>query len=514
MQASAIRTKSAEDRGFLQERIALFGRNLFLLFLGAPLLGMAIMEIAKPGFVHRMPAKPYAALGILTLGALWLFCRRGSHSLLVLTVVDAASTIVAGSALATIIFQAPAEVPLGVPTTLLLTYLLVARAIVVPSHFRKTAWISALAAFPAIGALWAYGAMQPGPMPPSTLVLPVWCVMAILLATWTSHVVYRLRRSVQEARKLGQYTLQTQIGEGGMGVVFRARHSMLRRPTVVKLLPLEKAGLANIARFEREVQLTSQLSSPNTVAIFDFGRTDDGIFYYAMEHLDGIDLQQLVAESGPLPAPRAIHVLSQVCCALAEAHEAGLVHRDVKPGNVMLCRHGGAFDVVKVLDFGLVKDISAGGDATLTHTEAVLGTPLYVSPEAIVEPDKVDARSDLYAVGALAYHLLTRQPVFDGRTVAEVYARHLYTQPVPPSQHVASVPADLEALIMSCLEKSAQARPQSARALRAALLSCADAGGWSEDDAREFWRGRPRVDSESTTVDHAATVHDRRALGA
>ena len=507
MGSTTQRRHSAEDRSFLQRRVALFGLTLFLLMVGIAVVGLTVTTLVVPDFFQRMPERPYSALAILAVGGLWLVCRRGSYSLRTLIALDGATTIAAGSALATIVVQAPVEVPPGVPTTLFLTYLLVARAIVVPSDYRHTFAVSALAALPSMVVIWTYGTDHPVARP-ITVMLPLWCTMAVLLATWTSHVVYRLRRSVREAQQLGQYTLETKIGEGGMGVVYRARHALLRRPTVIKLLPPDKAGQHNLTRFEREVQLTSQLASPNTVAVYDFGRTDDGVFYYAMEHLDGIDLEQLVVEHGPLPAARVIHVLAQVCTALTEAHEAGLIHRDVKPSNVMLCRHGGALDVVKVLDFGLVKDISAGSDATLTHADAVLGTPLYVSPEAITAPEQVGPRSDLYAVGALGYHLLTGRAVFDGRTVAEVYARHLYSQPTPPSDHVSSVPPDLEALLLSCLAKSPDDRPRDARSLRAALFACRDSGAWSDRDAQDFWRerksathsARPSADTASLAV--------------
>jgi serine/threonine-protein kinase len=511
MGTTTQRRHSAEDRSFLQRRIALFGRTLFLLMLGISVVGVTVSALVMPDFMRRMPARPYYAVAIVALGALWLMCSRGAYSRRTLIALDAATTIAAGCALSTIVLQAPVEVPPGVPTTLFLTYLLAARAIVVPSDYRHTFVVSALAALPSIVVIWTFGETHAAARL-VTVILPVWCALAVLLATWTSHVVYRLRRSVREAQQLGQYTLETKIGEGGMGVVYRARHALLRRPTVIKLLPPEKAGQHNLTRFEREVQLTSQLASPNTVAVYDFGRTDDGIFYYAMEHLDGIDLEQLVVEHGAQPAARVIHVLAQVCSALVEAHEAGLIHRDVKPSNVMLCRHGGALDVVKVLDFGLVKDISAGSDATLTHADAVLGTPLYVSPEAISAPEQVGGRSDLYAVGALGYHLLTGRAVFDGRTVAEVYARHLYAQPVPPSEHLASVPADLEALLLSCLAKAPDDRPRDARALRAALLACRDAGAWSDRQAETFWRDRkPTHSVRPTDLATLAVADTRRA---
>ena len=198
-----------------------------------------------------------------------------------------------------------------------------------------------------------------------------------------------------------------------MGVVYKGHHAMLRRPTAIKMLDVDKVNEGSIERFEREVQITSQLNHPNTVAIYDYGRTPEGVFYYAMEYLDGIDLQTLVERYGPQPVPRVIHILLQVCGSLYEAHSLGLVHRDIKPANIMLNRRGGEPDVVKVLDFGLVKAVDDQKQAGLTQQASLTGTPLYMSPEAIQLPNSVDARSDLYAVGAVGYFLLTGHPVFE-----------------------------------------------------------------------------------------------------
>ena len=360
---------------------------------------------------------------------------------------------------------------------------------------RRMLWISGMAALVSAILIVALGrTSEPGQGLARLLeaVLLVWCLVILGIAGWTSRTVLRLHRRHEKACQLGQYTLEDKIGEGGMGIVFRARHAMLRRPTVVKLLPPERAGASNLARFEREVQLTSQLSSPNTVSVYDFGRTAEGIFYYAMEYLDGVDLDELVALGGPQPAGRVIHILAQVCSALAEAHRAGLVHRDIKPGNVMLCRHGGVPDVVKILDFGLVKDVAGSQDVRLTQADTFVGTPLYLSPEAIAQPLAVDGRSDLYAVGGLGYFLLTGRPMFTGRTAAELGSKHLYEAPVPPSQLAPGVPADLEALVLACLEKAPELRPQDATALRAGLLACADAGRWSDADAHAWWESHPQ----------------------
>jgi serine/threonine-protein kinase len=490
MALSSVPESSQDGRAFLQQRLALFGKSFLLLFLGIAGLGFGSMLLLMPEVFSEFREPPYHILAILGVAVLWLVCRRGERSMRTLLVLEVVVVLMVGAGIAhTIRVGAPVMLP-AVPATLGLTHLLIARAIMVPSDWRRTLWISGLAATPTIAFIAADAAGGTTLMHPLwSIMLPAWCLLAVVTATWTSHVIYRLRRHVIEARTLGQYTLEEKIGEGGMGVVYRARHAMLRRPTVVKLLPQEKAGDANVARFEREVQLTSQLTSANTVAIYDFGRTPDGIFYYAMEYLDGIDLEKLVAEAGPQPPSRVIHILAQACVALAEAHEACLIHRDIKPSNIMLCRHGGCFDVVKVLDFGLVKDIAGGGDVRLTHADTVLGTPLFLSPEAITDPAAVDARADLYALGAVGYFLLTGKHVFEGRTVAEVSAHHIHSAPVPPSRDVA-VPGDLEAALLACLAKSPAERPASARALRARLLACVDAGGWSDQDAWRWWRVR------------------------
>jgi serine/threonine-protein kinase len=274
-----------------------------------------------------------------------------------------------------------------------------------------------------------------------------------------------------------------------MGSVYRARHAMLRRPTAIKLVPPEKASASALARFEREVQLTASLSHPNTVSVFDYGHTPDGIFYYAMEYLEGTNLDALVRADGPQPPARVVHVLRQVASALVEAHGIGLIHRDIKPENVILCERGGIPDVAKVVDFGLVRDLEPASGARLTQANVIHGTPLYLSPEAIRAPDAVDARSDLYGLGAVGYYLLTGTHVFGGATTVEVCSHHLHSQPVPPSERLGRpVPAGLERLILACLEKEPARRPATAAELRDALGDLDDVGSWGERDAREWWQ--------------------------
>ncbi|MCC7476791.1 MAG: serine/threonine protein kinase [Pirellulales bacterium] len=324
-----------------------------------------------------------------------------------------------------------------------------------------------------------------------------WGLFALLAASAAAIFVFTIllarsrreaQRAVIEAQQVGQYKLEQKLGSGGMGVVYKAHHAMLRRPTAVKMLDVDKVTPSALERFEREVQITSQLNNPSTVAIYDYGRTPEGVFYYAMEYLDGIDLQSLVERYGPQPVPRVIHILQQVCGSLYEAHSLGLVHRDIKPANIMLNRRGGQPDVVKVLDFGLVKALDEQKQAGLTQHASLTGTPLYMSPEAIQLPNSVDARSDLYAVGAVGYFLLTGVPVFEADNVVDLCQKHVATPPSPLSERTRTpVPSALEAALLACLEKSRAKRPQTARDLAMLISRCTEAGQWSLEDADAWW---------------------------
>ncbi len=314
--------------------------------------------------------------------------------------------------------------------------------------------------------------------------------------------VAKLQREAQkaaiEAKQLGQYQLENLIGAGAMGVVYKGHHAMLRRPTAIKLLNVEHVNDASIQRFEHEVQITCKLNHPSTIAIFDYGRTPEGVFYYAMEYLDGIDLQTLVDKYGPQPEGRVIQILKQICGSLYEAHSLGLVHRDIKPANIMLNRRGGESDVVKVLDFGLVKAIDDPKQGQ--QYGGLSGTPLYMSPESIQTPDLVDARSDLYAVGAVGYFLLTGQPVFSARTLVELCQQHVTEVPDLPSQRLnAPISSELESAIMSCLEKSRSKRPQTARDLAALLNRSPMAQSWTIDAAEAWWGRHDRNQQTNPT---------------
>jgi len=291
---------------------------------------------------------------------------------------------------------------------------------------------------------------------------------------------------------------------------------LMRRPTAIKVLESENSNSAAISRFEREVQLTSRLNHPNTIVIYDYGRTPKGVFYYAMELIEGITLENLVRRYGVLPEGRIIHILSQVCGSLAEAHDIGLIHRDIKPANIMLTHRGGQPDVVKVLDFGLVKDVASDEQTHLTQDGSLLGTPMYMSPEEIESPDTIDQRSDLYSLGAVGYFLITGAPPFQGKSITEVCMHHLNTNPESPSSKRlgSAIHSDLDELILRCLDKSRDNRPQTARELLEELHKCKASSGWGYEEGAKWWSENVVIeqidenafDDSPSTTDHSATL--------
>ncbi len=286
------------------------------------------------------------------------------------------------------------------------------------------------------------------------------CVVLLLAAaSW----IVLLGRDVVEARRLGQYTLQEVIGKGGMGVVYRAQHALLQRPTAIKLLRPEAINDASMARFEREAQLASELTHPNTVDIFDFGRTPQGSFYCVMEYLQGRTLEDLVSTEGPLPANRVVNFLSQIAGSLQEAHQHGIVHRDIKPSNIMLCQQGGIPDFVKVLDFGLARPVHRSGDHDLTRPGLIAGTPPYVAPERITDPSIIDPRSDLYSFGAVGFYLLTGRNAFQAEKGEGLIQQIMTASPPAPSDVTShEIPAELDRLVVRCLARDVEDRPASA----------------------------------------------------
>ncbi len=318
---------------------------------------------------------------------------------------------------------------------------------------------------------------------------------AVLFTLLTAFVALTLVASVTLARvraretRLGAYTLLNMIGEGGMGKVYMARHALLRRPTAVKVLKASEAlSREAILRFEREVQAASGLTHPNTIQIYDFGRTPEGTFYYAMEFLPGLTLAELVLIEGPIGPGRVVHILKQICGSLREAHEQSLLHRDIKPLNVMLCERGGLFDFAKLLDFGLVRQLGGSNTMEISTPGSLIGTPLYMAPERFRDPMSTDPRSDIYSVGAVAYFLLTGRPVFQALTSIDLQNQVLNAEPELPSKRVPHpISTDLERLVLRCLSKDPELRPSSAAALLEALDALPGISAWTQIDAREWW---------------------------
>jgi serine/threonine-protein kinase len=312
--------------------------------------------------------------------------------------------------------------------------------------------------------------------------------LTLLACTVGVHTINSLRREAFEAKKLGQYRLKRLIGSGGMGEVYLAEHQLMKRPCAIKLIRPEKAGDPRVlARFEREVRTTAQLSHWNNIDIYDYGRTDDGTFYYVMEYLPGHNIGELVDQHGPLPAARVVHLVKQVCAALAEAHEMGLVHRDLKPANIYSAYRGGKFDVAKVLDFGLAKPSFASEDASLTQEGSITGSPLFMSPEQATGSDDLDHRSDIYSLGAVMYFMLTGRPPFVDDKPLKVMFAHASLEVVPPRSLVPTIPPDLEAVVLRCLEKEPVDRFQSVEDLAAALVEADREGLWDADSAADWW---------------------------
>lgn len=320
-------------------------------------------------------------------------------------------------------------------------------------------------------------------------------IAALIVLVFTYRQViwkHRLTEAELKARQLGQYKLIEKIGEGGMGIVYKAHHSLLRRETALKLLPPEKADAASLERFEREVQLTCRLTHPNTIQVYDYGHTPDGIFYYAMEYLDGLNLHELVLRYGAQPEERVAHILKHVCESLAEAHSLGLIHRDIKPANIFITDRGGMADSVKVLDFGLVKHLASAPDAVqnieIAGEDGIVGTPNFIAPETIRDPNQCDARSDLYSVGVLGYFLLTGREIFEGATIAELCRKHLDELPVPPSLRLGKpMQAQFESLLLRCLEKNPANRPASAHELADQLAACQITQLWTSAQRTAWW---------------------------
>ena len=383
-----------------------------------------------------------------------------------------------------------------------ISILILTAAMIMPGSPRRTL-IASLAAAAMGPVAIAVAAALGKPVPPLGVTLArylptfIWAVVATL----PSAMFQRMGRQIREARELGSYQLIEQLGAGGMGAVWRARHRLLAREAAIKLVKHEALGdtdssaQAQLRRFEREAQATALLQSQHSIRLFDFGATDDGNFYYVMELLYGRDLESLVKEFGPLPHERVMYLLRQVCHSLAEAHARGMIHRDIKPANIFLCRMGLEFDFVKVLDFGLVQTRRPDAASAITETsitgEKLIGTPAYMAPEIILGRDDVDRRADVYALGCVAFYLLTGTRVFQDGNQMQALVDHVHTEPVPPSNRLgAPLPREVDTLVLDCLRKDPSARPHDAGEVLDRITADNLADRWSNSQARAWWQAR------------------------
>jgi eukaryotic-like serine/threonine-protein kinase len=499
----ALEPSEVGGQTLLQRRLALFGK---VLVVQSILYWLIYAIIWGPTVGFRRSLGHLASWDVVMLTAIyslyWVIAHGRPRSTAVLLATDIGGSLAIGVDNVFLMLGDLGTIS-GVFENLIgFICILLFRALIVPSTVKRTLLCGLLMCGPTLLAV-ALGSHRFDDQTLSWITVLGfginWSAIALVFSGVASAVLYGLRREVRDARRLGQYTLGEKLGEGGMGVVYRASHAMLRRPTAIKLLA--DGGDASLARFEQEVQLLAALNHPNIVTVHDYGRTADGSFYYAMELLDGMDLEKLVAADGPQPPERVIHLVRQAARGLDEAHDVGLVHRDIKPANVFVCRRWGEPDAVKVLDFGLAKN-NAEPPKSVTGQNVVLGTPLYISPEALRGAALVDVRSDIYSLGAVAYFLLTAEPVFAGTSALEICAQHLHSAPVAPSERLGrAVPADLEAIVLRCLSKSPGDRYPTAAELERALAACAGAAEWSPQRARAWWQQRGNEPAPAGEVD-------------
>jgi hypothetical protein len=503
-------SSDVEVERFYALRVSDYARILTLIFGGMYVLGLLMVAVIAPSEMlpfHLHPAK-LANLGFALGGlAVWRLTRRPQAPSWLVTASDVLLPVGVSAIVGVVSVVTPPGRGLYFVPLLIAALLLVLRAALIPSAPGRTALVGALSSTPVVAASYSIAASDPAlpaPITPTivTLGCGAWCLALIGATVLVSRAIYGLYHEVRSVKRLGQYVLGELVGEGGMGSVYRAEHAMLRRPTAVKVLLPDRVGRDSLARFEREVTLTARLTHPNTIAVYDYGRTPDGLFYYAMEYIDGLSLEELVRRFGPQPPGRVIHALSQMAGALGEAHSLGLIHRDIKPANVLFCERGGLPDAVRLVDFGLVKQLTAKGGPELTRTESITGTPHYMAPEAIIDAANVDHRADIYGVGGVGFYLLTGRPPFEGASVVEICGHHLHTPPRLPSEVLgAPVPADLEALILSCLSKSPAARPAGALDLHDALAACAQTSPFSVAESRRFWQALKQTPATSAVAD-------------
>jgi serine/threonine-protein kinase len=513
---------------FIQQRIALFAKVLVAITFAFRAVGLVL------GLVFHLPLFGYSTgqqsvanlAGLVSLTLVWLIARRGRLTLRAMAALDAAALITSCTAWAFLISQPFGDSIYFAVISLIMTIL--ARAIIVPSTATRTLLLSLAACAPTVLLMWLglraelLSAADPlTAFGPWLAVINQSLLLAVVvwMATIASRIIYDLRRSVREANELGQYALEEKLGAGGMGEVWRARHRFLVRAAAIKLIRADlltknPTGAEQLLRrFEREALATAALRSPHTVQLYDFGEAEDGTLFYVMELLLGVDLEKLVTRFGPLPAERVVYILKQVCHSLEEAHRNGLTHRDIKPANIFVSSIGSEPDFVKVLDFGLVRfhpEDGVGGDVKRTAEGRVGGTPAYIAPEIVLGEGSYDHRVDIYAVGCVAYWLLTGKLVFEGESVMKVLIAHASVEPPwPHTRTSAPIPLELEQIVMACLQKDPAQRPSSAAALAEQLSAVELVEQWTHERAEAWWREHVPDTAPERSVADVLLSHER-----
>jgi eukaryotic-like serine/threonine-protein kinase len=462
-----------------------------------------LVKLTMPGVYQYAGWKPRVleAVGIIVSGLMYVYVRYAPHTQETKTNVSLVYLVLNAAAIAALntwVAPPPLKAEM-VQVSWIVILLLVFSMIAAVSPGKMFATALVAASLDPLGVWLAHlrGAPVPGPFETFIIFWPnyVAASLSIVPSRFLRHVGHKLSK----ARELGSYELVTLLGQGGMGEVWEAKHRLLARRAAVKLVRPELLGASSevearlvLKRFEREAQATAALSSPHTIQVFDFGSTEDGTFFYVMELLMGRDLESLVREFGPIPAARAGHLIRQVCHSLADAHARGLVHRDIKPANIYVCRMGLEYDFAKVLDFGLVKLNSQASkeqiQTLVTADQRTTGTPAYMAPEIILGEAIVDRRADVYALGCVAYYALTGQLVFEADTPMKMLLQHVQAEPIPPSQRTElPIPRELDELVLSCLQKDPNKRPQNAEVLLGMALGCKTGDCWNQDLAKGWW---------------------------
>lgn len=495
---------SKEVNTVLGQRLKMASIILFVSYVAFFIKGLFFVS-DRFGAVENLASWAHL-LAMATSGIVaWRLCAKCSHFIGHLRAAEAA--VFGTSALLFLVitygvietsaskgFLYPVETPWLI---LIFTY-----ALLIPNSWQRALSVMAPMALAPVVVMWLATRFSPKVMevvahPQYRAVLlqtAMGMTLALVVATWGVRTIRSLRSAAFEAKQMGNYKLKKLLGRGGMGEVHLAEHMLLKRPCAIKLIRPEMAGKAEtLTRFEREVQATAQLTHWNTIEIYDYGMAEDGTFYYVMEYLPGMNLDQIVEQFGPMNIGRAVHLLKQTCDALSEAHGKGLVHRDIKPANIFAAKRGGTYDVAKLLDFGLVRSNEMESDSKLTQEGKITGSPLYMSPEQ-ASGDESDARSDIYALGCVAYYLMTGEPPFQETKPMKLILAHVQNRPVSPRSIRADISEEMEAIIMKCLEKDPANRFQTVDELRAALKATVDNGNWTRVDSTKWWEcnGCPR----------------------